>query len=66
MRVYVDNETDALYVSVADAEVHETQEVGPGVGLDYDNEDNVVAIEVLQFSTGRPAISKDRIEIETA
>jgi len=50
----------------ADADVHESQEVAPGVVLDYDREDNVVAIEVLQLSTRRPGTSKDRIEIETA
>jgi uncharacterized protein YuzE len=66
MRVYIDHETDALYVKLADADVHESQEVGPGVVLDYDRDDNVVAIEVLQLSTRRPGTSKDRIEIETA
>ena len=66
MRVYIDHETDALYVKLADADVYESQEVGPGVVLDYDREDNVVAIEVLHLSTRRPGTSKDRIEIETA
>lgn len=66
MRVSTDHETDALYVKLADADVHESQEVGPGVVLDYDREDNVVAIEVLQLSTRRPGTSKDRIQKETA
>ena len=65
MRVHIDHETDALYVRLADTDVHESQEVGPGVVLDYDRDDNVVAIEVLQLSSRRPGISKDRIEIET-
>ena len=49
MRVYIDHEPDELYLKVVDAEVHESQAVRPGVVLDYDDEDNVVALEVLRF-----------------
>lgn len=50
MRTKYDPEADALYVRFADATVVETEEVRPGVMLDFDAEGRIVAIEVLDAS----------------
>jgi uncharacterized protein YuzE len=45
-----DPETDALYVRFADAQVIESEEIRPGIVLDYDAEGRVVAVEIIDAS----------------
>ena len=47
MKISYDPEVDALSVRHVEAEIVDSEQVHPGVILDYDNEENVVAIEVL-------------------
>jgi len=47
MKTIYDKEDDALYVRFADAPVVESEEVAPGVVLDFDAEGRIVAIELL-------------------
>ena len=49
MRTRYDPETDALYVRFAEDTV-ESEEVSPGVVLDFDAEGRIVAMEVLDAS----------------
>ena len=50
MKLRIDEEADALHLQLADAPVVESQEVAPGVIVDYDAMDQVVGIEVLYLS----------------
>lgn len=43
-------EEDALYVRFSDARVAESEEIRPGVVLDYDDRGRIVAIEFLDAS----------------
>jgi uncharacterized protein YuzE len=45
-----DAETDALYVRFADAPVVESEEVRPGLVLDFDADGRIVAVEILDAS----------------
>ena len=45
MRLKVDQENDALYLRLDGSVIVESEEVGPGVILDYDINDNVVGVE---------------------
>jgi uncharacterized protein YuzE len=47
MRVKVDMESDALYFRLCEELVEESEEVAPGIILDYDRAGNVVGIEIL-------------------
>lgn len=47
MKTHYDPEADALYVRFADALVVDSEEVAPGVVLDFDAEKRIVAVEVL-------------------
>ncbi len=51
MRIKVDKESDALYFRLDESRIVESEEVRPGVILDYDNEDRVVGVEFLSVST---------------
>ncbi len=50
MRLSYDHESDALYVRFADNKVKESEEVRPGVVLDFDADGKIVAIEILDAS----------------
>ncbi len=50
MKSRYDAETDALYVRFADAPVVESEEVRPGLVLDFDANGRIVAVEILDAS----------------
>ena len=51
MRLKVDKENDALYFRLDDSEIVESEQVQPGVILDFDSKGHVVGIELLALST---------------
>jgi uncharacterized protein YuzE len=51
MRLKVDKESDALYFRLDEQAVVESEEVQPGVILDFDQNGRVVGIEILDLST---------------
>ena len=51
MRVKVDLKTDALYFRLDESRIVESEEVQPGVILDYDVDNRVVGIELLNISS---------------
>lgn len=50
MKIEFDPIADALYVELADGEVEESEEIKPGVIMDYDADGNVIGVEVLYVS----------------
>lgn len=63
MKISIDKEADALYISLMDARVSESEEVAPGIIVDYDKKGEVVAIEVLKVSE-RLGEKVESLEIE--
>jgi uncharacterized protein YuzE len=66
MKVTVDKEADALYMRLSDTRIHDSEEVKPGVILDYDDQNNLVGIELLRISERVPAASLKTVMIESA
>lgn len=54
MKLHYDPKTDSLYLRLTDSDVVESEEVRPGVVLDFDDKDQVVAIEVLNLKQNMP------------
>ena len=50
MKVFYDPEVDAVHLVLADGPVHESDEVSPGVVLDYDSDGRLLGVEVLDAS----------------
>jgi uncharacterized protein YuzE len=50
MRLKIDKENDALYFRLDEAAIVESEEVQPGVILDFNQEGQVVGIEILALS----------------
>jgi uncharacterized protein YuzE len=66
MKVTVDKETDALYMRLSDIRIHDSEEVKPGIILDYDEKNNLVGIEILRVSERVPSASLKSILVESA
>ena len=56
MKLKIDREADALYFSLDDSSVVESEEVSPGIIVDYNDEDQIVGIEILHLSKRSPRL----------
>ena len=50
MKLNVDKKSDALYFRLDDSPIVESEEVAPGVALDYNESGEVVGVEMLRLS----------------
>lgn len=66
MKLEYDSAADAAYIKLNDAEVVDSEELRPGVIVDYDAQDRVVGIEILHVQKSRPDINLGSLELETA
>ena len=66
MRLRIDKEDDALYFRLDETKIVESEEVEPGVILDFDAEGRVVGIEMLDLSHRTSAEQISHFHLETA
>ncbi|PIW86040.1 MAG: hypothetical protein COZ95_01385 [Nitrospirae bacterium CG_4_8_14_3_um_filter_50_41] len=66
MRLKVDKENDALYFRLDEASIVESEEVQPGVVLDFNAEGTVVGIEILNLSGRMTPDQLKVLQYETA
>ena len=50
MRFSFDTDTDAAYIMFVESDVYESDEVAPGIIIDYDENGSIVGIEILHIS----------------
>lgn len=50
MKIEFDPIADAVYLELSDGEIEKTEEIKPGVNMDYDVDGNIVGVEVLYIS----------------
>jgi len=50
MKLKVDEKADALYLRLDDSRIIESEEVSPGVVLDFNGKNQVVGVEILNLS----------------
>jgi uncharacterized protein YuzE len=66
MKLTIDPKVDALYLRLNDAQIADSEQVAPGVVLDYDAQDNVVGVEMLHVSKRVPKDELKQLFFETA
>ena len=65
MKLHVDKEADALYLRLDNSAIVESEEVSPGVVLDYNETNEVVGVEMLYLSKRSSNLNLSALEFET-
>lgn len=66
MKIKIDEKADALYLRIDDSEIIESEEVTPGVIVDYNEKNQVVGVEILNLSKRSSTINYHSIQCEIA
>ncbi|NLC26875.1 MAG: DUF2283 domain-containing protein [Fastidiosipila sp.] len=66
MRIKVDKDSDALYFRLDENTIVESEEVRPGVILDFDDNDRVVGVEFLSISSRATKEELSFLKFQTA
>jgi uncharacterized protein YuzE len=66
MKIKFDQESDAFYVRLDEERIVESEEVEPGVILDYDDKGTVVGVEFLNASERTKGKTLPKFEYQTA
>ncbi len=63
MKLHVDEEADALYLRLDASAIVESEEVSPGVMLDYNESNEVVGVEMLHLSKRSASLNLSTLEL---
>lgn len=66
MKVHFDEKADALYVRLDDSKIIDSREVQPGIVLDFNDQNQVVGIEILRVKRHVPLANLKNIQFEVA
>ncbi len=66
MKMHYDEKTDALYLRLDDSKIIESEEVQPGIVLDFNKEKQVVGVEILRVKERVPNANLKQIQFEIA
>lgn len=65
MKLHVDKEADALYLRLDESAIIDSEEISPGVILDYNDANEVVGVELPHLSKRSSALNLSTLEFET-
>jgi uncharacterized protein YuzE len=65
MRLKIDREADALYLRLNDSPIMESEEVSPGVVLDFNAQNQVVGVEMLNLSKRAPGLDLKDLQFQS-
>jgi uncharacterized protein YuzE len=65
MKLKIDRENDALYFRLDETAIVESEEVEPGVILDFDEAGRVIGVEILSLSERVTADKLRVVQLET-
>ena len=66
MRLHVDKEADALHLRLDESAIVESEEIAPGVVLDYNESSEVVGVELLYLSKRSSELNLSALQFETS
>ena len=64
MTLKVDEKADALYFRLDDSNIIESEEVSPGVILDFNADNQVVGVEILNLSKRSPKLNLCELQFQ--
>ena len=64
MKVHLDEKADALYLRLDDSAIVESEEVQPGVALDFNAAGQVVGVEIRGLRERAPAANLRQLQFE--
>jgi uncharacterized protein YuzE len=65
VKLKIDHKADALYLSLIEEPAMESEEVSPGIIVDYDQNGRAVGIEMLYLSKRASGLDTQRLLFET-
>ncbi len=66
MKLFMDKEADALYLRLDDSRIVESEEVSPGVVLDFNERNEVVGVEMLYLSRRVSTVDLSEFQYQNA
>jgi uncharacterized protein YuzE len=66
MRIHFDEKADAIYLRFDESEIVGSEEVHPGIILDFNERNEVVGVEVLRVKNRIPLASLKQMQFEVA
>jgi uncharacterized protein YuzE len=66
VKIRVDSKADALYLRLDESKIVESQEVSPGLILDYNEQNQVVGLEMLNLSSRSPHLNLKDLQVQAA
>lgn len=66
MKVHFDEQADAVYLRLDESKIVESEEVQPGVILDFDERQQVVGVEILRVKERVPLANLKQMHFEVA
>jgi uncharacterized protein YuzE len=64
MKLRLDRDADALYLRLDESAIVESEEVQPGVILDFNSDDQVVGVEILHLSSRVSQSALESVDLE--
>ncbi len=66
MKVHFDEKADAVYLRFDESEIVESEEVHPGIILDFNKNAEVVGVEILRVKNRIPLANLRQMQFEVA
>jgi uncharacterized protein YuzE len=66
MKMHYDEKSDALYLRLDESKIIESEEVQPGIVLDYNDNKQVVGVEILRVKKRVPLADLKHLDFKVA
>ncbi|MCU0644414.1 MAG: DUF2283 domain-containing protein [bacterium] len=66
MKIKFDEQSDSIYIRFDESKIIESEEVRPGILFDFNNQSQVVGIEILRVQERIPITNLKRLQFEIA
>jgi len=66
MKMHYDQTTDALYLRLDESKIVESEEVQPGIVLDFNADQQVVGVEILRVKERVPSADPRHLDFKVA